>query len=92
MIVGIDGCREGWIAAILEHGVTSLHVLPSLEGLLEDPALIAAIIDVLGTKIQPSGQRLGLWPTGGSISPCLASAFRPASARAAQAAIAGPIR
>jgi predicted RNase H-like nuclease len=46
LIVGLDGCRDGWIAAIEEHGVTSLHVLPSLESLLEDPALVAAIIDV----------------------------------------------
>lgn len=46
MIAGLDGCRDGWIAAIEEHGVTSLRVLGSLESLLEDPALIAAMIDV----------------------------------------------
>ena len=46
MIAGLDGCLDGWIAAIDELGVTSLRVLRSLEGFLDDPALIAAIIDV----------------------------------------------
>jgi predicted RNase H-like nuclease len=46
LIAGLDGCRDGWIAAIEEHGVTRLRVVGSLESLLEDPALIAAIIDV----------------------------------------------
>jgi predicted RNase H-like nuclease len=45
-IAGLDGCRDGWIAAIEEHGVTRLHVLGSLRSLVEDPALVAAIIDV----------------------------------------------
>jgi hypothetical protein len=34
LIAGIDGCREGWIAAIEEHGVTRLRVLGGLESLL----------------------------------------------------------
>jgi predicted RNase H-like nuclease len=42
LIAGLDGCRDGWIAAVEEHGVTSLRVLRSLENLLEDPALDAA--------------------------------------------------
>lgn len=46
MIVGLDGCRDGWIAAILESGVTRQQVLGSLEGLFENPALITAVIDV----------------------------------------------
>ena len=46
MIVGLDGCRDGWIAAILESGVTRLQVLGSLESLFENPALITAVIDV----------------------------------------------
>ncbi len=46
MIVGLDGCRDGWIAAILEYGVTRLQVLGSLETLFENPALITAVIDV----------------------------------------------
>jgi predicted RNase H-like nuclease len=46
LIAGFDGCRDGWIAAIEEHGVTSLRVLGSLESLLENPALIKAIIDI----------------------------------------------
>jgi predicted RNase H-like nuclease len=45
-IAGLDGCRDGWIAAIEENGVTRLRVLRSLSGLVEDPALIVAIIDV----------------------------------------------
>lgn len=46
MIVGIDGCRDGWIAAILEPGGTRIEVLNSLMPLFGDPALIAAVIDV----------------------------------------------
>lgn len=46
MIAGLDGCRDGWLAAIEEHGVTRLQVLTSLESLFEDPELIAAVIDV----------------------------------------------
>jgi predicted RNase H-like nuclease len=46
LIAGLDGCRDGWLAAIEEHGVTRLQVLTSLESLFEDPALIAAVIDV----------------------------------------------
>lgn len=46
LIVGLDGCRGGWIAAVEEHGITRLHVLGSLEDLFGDPALIAAVIDV----------------------------------------------
>ena len=46
MIVGLDGCQDGWIAAIEESGATRLRVLKSLEELFEDPALVAAVIDI----------------------------------------------
>lgn len=46
MIAGLDGCRDGWMAAIEENGVTRLRLLGSLQSLLEDPDLIAAIIDI----------------------------------------------
>lgn len=46
MIAGIDGCRDGWIAAILESGGTRLAILDSLEPLFEDPGPVAAVIDV----------------------------------------------
>lgn len=46
MIVGLDGCENGWIAAIEESGATRLRVLRSLDELFEDPALVAAVIDI----------------------------------------------
>jgi predicted RNase H-like nuclease len=46
LIAGLDGCRDGWIAAIEEHGVTRLRVIDSLGNFFEDDALIAAVIDV----------------------------------------------
>ena len=46
MIAGLDGCRDGWIAAIEESGATRLQILETLKELFEDPALVAAVIDV----------------------------------------------
>lgn len=46
MIAGLDGCQDGWIAAIEESGATRLRILTSLRELFEDPVLIAAVIDV----------------------------------------------
>lgn len=46
MVVGLDGCRDGWIAAILESGSTRLQVFGSLDSLFDDPRLVTAVIDV----------------------------------------------
>jgi predicted RNase H-like nuclease len=46
LIVGLDGCRDGWLAAIEEQGVIRLQVVASLESPFDDPALVAAVIDV----------------------------------------------
>ena len=46
MIAGLDGCRDGWIAAIEESGTTRLQILRSLDELFENPALVAAVIDI----------------------------------------------
>jgi predicted RNase H-like nuclease len=46
LIAGLDGCRGGWIAAIEKSGATRLQILASLNELFEDPALLAAVIDV----------------------------------------------
>ena len=46
MIVGLDGCEKGWMAAIEQSGATRLRVLGSLDELFEDPMLVAAVIDI----------------------------------------------
>src|SRR5437879_6528475 len=46
MIVGLDGCRDGWIAAIQQGSSTRVEVLSSLDSLFRDRLLIAAVIDV----------------------------------------------
>jgi len=46
VIVGLDGCRDGWMAAIGESGTTRLQFVTSLRNLLDDPAVVAAVIDV----------------------------------------------
>ena len=43
-VLGIDGCKGGWVAVALEDGrFTGLHVVPSISELVADPATVIGI-------------------------------------------------
>ena len=47
LYIGVDGCKSGWAAAVLDHGELRLKVYPSIASLVEDyPLFDAFLIDM----------------------------------------------
>lgn len=47
MLAGVDGIKNGWVAAILrEDGSTEVHTFPSFRSLIEDTTLASIVIDI----------------------------------------------
>lgn len=47
MLAGVDGIKNGWVAAILrKNGSTEVHTFPSFRSLIEDTTLASIVIDI----------------------------------------------
>ncbi len=59
LYLGVDGCKDGWIAAVLDHGILRVERLDSIAALINRyPVFDSFLIDmVIGLRNRPEQQR-----------------------------------